>query len=141
MILLDTDHFSALQIPAGARRDRLRARMTASPDQHFAVTAITLEEQLPGLLAEIAATPDAARQVGAYQRLVDLVRFFGAWEIVAFDDAAAVRSAALRKARVRIGTMDLKIASIAVAQDVLLLTANARDFGMVHGLRFANWMD
>lgn len=115
--------------------------MTASPDPHFAVTAISLEEQLRGWLAEIAARPDFARQVGAYRRLVDLVRFFGAWEIVAFDDAAAAKCAALRKARVRIGTMDLKIAAIAIAHDALLLTANARDFAMVKGLRFENWMD
>ena len=141
MILLDTDHFSALQVPAGARRDRLLARMNTSPDGHFAVTAITLEEQLRGWLAEIAASPDAARQVGAYRRLVELVRFFSAWEIVAFDDAAAAQSVTLRKARVRIGTMDLKIASIAVAHDALLLTANTRDFGMVKGLKFENWMD
>jgi 4'-phosphopantetheinyl transferase EntD len=53
MILLDTDHFSALQV-ANSRRDLLRARMAASPDKHFAVTAVTLEEQLRGWLAEIA---------------------------------------------------------------------------------------
>ena len=141
MILLDTDHFSALKYVDSERAERLRARMAASRDRHFAVTAITLEEQMRGWLAEIASTLDAARQVGAYRRLVELVRFFNAWEIVPFDEAAAARSTDLRKARVRIGTMDLKIASIALARGNLLLTANLRDFAQVPGLRCENWLD
>ena len=32
-------------------------------------------------------------------------------------------------------------ASIAVARNALLLTANRRDFELVPGLRFANWLD
>lgn len=121
MIILDTDHFTALKYTGSARSDCLHARMTASPDRDFAVTAITLEEQMRGWLAEIAATPNAERQVGIYRRLVELVRFFAAWEIVAFSDAAAARSVALRKTRIRIGTMDLKIASIAVTKNALLI--------------------
>ena len=62
-------------------------------------------------------------------------------EIVPLDEAAAARSTDLRKARVRIGTMDLKIASIALARGNLLLTANLRDFARVPGLRCENWVD
>ena len=141
MILLDTDHFTALKYEDSASAHLLRTRMADSQDRHFAVTAITLEEQLRGWLAEIAATVDIMRQVGAYRRLVELVRFFGAWEIVPFDAEAAGLCMDLRKSRLRIGTMDLKIAAIARAHDVTLLSRNAVDFAKVQGLSLENWLD
>lgn len=95
-----------------SNHSRLLARMAAARDQDFALTAVTVEEELRGWLAEIASTLDFQRQVGAYRKLVGLVRFFNAWRIVNYDEAAAAQTRALRRARVRIGTMDLKIASI-----------------------------
>lgn len=114
--------------------------MAASRDQEFAVTVITVEEQLRGWLAEIAARLDASRQVGAYKRLAELIRFFSAWRIVDFGEPAAERFAALRKTRLRAGTMDLKIASIALERNALLLTANTKDFVHVPELRIENWL-
>ena len=58
-----------------------------------------------------------------------------------FQESAAGRFDELRRQRVRIGTMDLKIAAIALANDALLLTANWRDFAKVPGLRVENWLD
>jgi tRNA(fMet)-specific endonuclease VapC len=46
-----------------------------------------------------------------------------------------------RNSGIKIGTMDLKMACIAMANNVLFLTANRRDFGQVPGLRFENWLD
>ena len=44
-------------------------------------------------------------------------------------------------AKIRLGTMDLKIAAIALVNDALLLTANRRDFERVPALRVENWLD
>jgi predicted nucleic acid-binding protein len=41
--------------------------------------------------------------------------------------------------RVRIGTMDLKIAAIALANDATLLSRNLPDFAKVPGLRVEDW--
>jgi tRNA(fMet)-specific endonuclease VapC len=46
----------------------------------------------------------------------------------------------LRQQRIRIGTMDLKIASIALVSDALLVTSNLRDFRLVPGLRCEDWL-
>ncbi|MFN0076686.1 MAG: type II toxin-antitoxin system VapC family toxin [Prosthecobacter sp.] len=140
MIILDTDHVSALQAEGGELRDALVQRMRCSSDRNFAVTVITLEEQMKGWMAEINHTLDFARQVGSYRRLAGMFAFFSALNVLHFDEVAAEKTIGLRKAKVRIGTMDLKIASIALSQDVLLLTANARDFAQVPGLRFENWL-
>ena len=42
--------------------------------------------------------------------------------------------------RLRIGTLDLKIAAIARVHDALLLSGNQRDFGRVPGLRVESWI-
>lgn len=70
-----------------------------------------------------------------------LLVFLGHFTILPLDNRSADNFDSLRKQKVRIGSMDLKIAAIALAHDALLLTANTRDFGRVPGLRFANWLD
>ena len=57
-----------------------------------------------------------------------------------FTAEAAMQFNNLRKQRVRIGTQDLKIASIALEHDALLLSANLRDFEQVPGLRVEDWL-
>ncbi|MCX7399572.1 MAG: hypothetical protein NT138_18040 [Planctomycetales bacterium] len=46
-----------------------------------------------------------------------------------------------RSQKNRAGSMDLKIASIAVSCDCVLLTANTRDFAGIAGMRIENWLD
>jgi tRNA(fMet)-specific endonuclease VapC len=140
VILFDTDHFNVLQIGKGSSYQTLAARMHDSPDEHFATTVVTFEEHMRGWLAGIRRTRDVASQVRPYDQLINLVRFFQAWEIVRFDERAAERFRDLRQKRVRIGTMDLKIAAIALEQDATLLSANANDFDDVPGLRVEDWL-
>lgn len=140
MIILDTDHFNILQIGKGAAYVALAARMDASLDQDFSATVITFEEHMRGWLAGIRRARDVADHIRPYDQLINLVRFFQAWEILRFDEDSAARFATLRQQRVRIGTLDLKIASIALAHDATLLSANARDFDQVPGLRVESWL-
>ena len=93
-----------------------------------------------GWLAGIRRARDVVNQIRPYDQLINLVRFFQAWEILRFDERAAERFRELREQRVRIGTLDLKIACIALKQDAMLLSANARDFNQVPGLRVENWL-
>ena len=60
-------------------------------------------------------------------------------QIASFDQAAADCFDDLRRQRVRIGTMDLRIAAIAITRDWTLLTRNAADFAKVPGLLFEDW--
>ena len=56
-----------------------------------------------------------------------------------FDEAAATEFEKLQRLRLRVGTMDLKIATIALAHDATVLTRNSKDFSRVPGLRFEDW--
>lgn len=141
MILLDTDHLSVLQIPSSDRRTRLVSRMTLASDEDFGTAIVCVEEQMRGWLAAIAKEKQVSRHVAPYRELGRLFEFFRAFTIAPFDDRSAKQFADLRSAKIRIGTMDLKIAAIALANNALLLTANRSDFGQVPGLRIENWMD
>ena len=140
MIVLDSDHLSILQHPQSPLYERLTAAMNRSPDLNFATTVVTLEEQMRGWLAAINRTRDVHKQLLYYSRLAGLVDFFSRWQILPFQEPAADLFVALRKSGIRIGTMDLKIAAIALTNDVLLLSANLRDFGQVNQLRVENWL-
>jgi tRNA(fMet)-specific endonuclease VapC len=139
MIILDTDHLSVLRFEDGERFARLMSRLEASTDNFVSVTIVSIEEQMRGWLATINKERLAIRQVRAYRELSELFNFFNCYHIVAFDERAAEQFDQLR--RVRIGTMDRKIAAIANVNNALLLTANRRDFEQIPGLRFENWMD
>jgi len=58
-----------------------------------------------------------------------------------WDSEAATHFTRLRRQGIRIGTMDLKIASITLAHDATLLTRNLSDFSQVPELRVENWLD
>jgi tRNA(fMet)-specific endonuclease VapC len=140
MILLDTDHLSVLKYEEHPQCRALRDRMSASEDPFFATTIVSAEEQMRGWLAKIHAVKDAEKQVAWYDQLAWLIEFLSDWQIIAFDKQAAADFKALVRSRLRIGTLDLKIAAIARVHDALLLSRNLRDFGRVPGLRVENWI-
>jgi tRNA(fMet)-specific endonuclease VapC len=141
MILLDTDHLTVLSYPDGVRHGILTGRMQNTEDETFATSIISAEETLRGWLAFVKQFQDVHKQIPAYERLGKMLSFLGDWDIIPFDQRAADELMRLKNERVRIGTQDMKIASIALVNDALLLTANRRDFERVPGLRFENWLE
>jgi tRNA(fMet)-specific endonuclease VapC len=140
VILLDTDHLTVLRYADDPRCHVLTKKLTVNSDRRVATTVVTLEEQLRGWLAAISRHRDIRRQIPAYNRLAELIEFFQEWEIVGFDEAAAHVFEELRRKRVRIGSQDMKIASIALSRRACLLSANVRDFRLVPELRVENWL-
>jgi tRNA(fMet)-specific endonuclease VapC len=139
LLVLDTDHVSALGFPSEASVELLeRIRVSG---QDATTTIVTVEEQLRGWLAEIHRLADPHRQIPAYERLQRRIDFFAAWTVLPWDTEAAELFVRSRRQGVRIGSMDLKIACIALEHDATLLTRNASDFAQVPGLRLENWLD
>ena len=66
-------------------------------------------------------------------------RSFGKMNVVSFTVEAQDCFASLRKQRLRLATMDLRIASIALVTDSTLLSRNLRDFRQVPGLVVEDW--
>lgn len=139
MIVLDSDHLSEFQKGSTAAARRLRDRLDASAET-VATTIVSTEELMRGWLAAIHHEPDPRDQIRAYRRLHQLFISFARWHVLDWDEAPVDRYEQLRRQKVRIGTMHLKIASIALVHDATLLTGNVRDFQKVPDLRVEDWL-
>jgi tRNA(fMet)-specific endonuclease VapC len=139
MLVLDTDHLTEYQKGTSAEAHRLKARLDGATEP-YATTIISVEEIMRGWMAAIRRIQAPRRQIIAYTKLGLLFRFFATWNVLPWDDAASDVFESLIEAKTRVGTMDLKIASIALANEAALLTRNTGDFEKVAGLRIENWM-
>ena len=72
-----------------------------------------------GWLSAIAKERTLPRQITAYRELTDLFDFFAKLNIISLSAEAADLFSGFRKSGVKIGTMDLNMASIAVANNAL----------------------
>ena len=139
MLVLDTDHITEYQKGTSPKAERLKRRLDESTES-YATTIVSIEEIMRGWMASLRRIQDPRRQVNAYTKLQQLLRFFATWNVLDWDDAAADQFLALRRAKIRIGTMDLKIASICLANNATLLSANLKDFDNVPTLRVEDWL-
>jgi tRNA(fMet)-specific endonuclease VapC len=140
MLVLDTDHLTIVQRKEGEAYASLDVRLEAAASAHaICVTLVSFEEQMRGWLAYIARSRSMERQVEAYRRLHALLDDFHSRQILDFDEIAAKLYQHLLKSRIRIGTMDLKIAAIALSHGAILLSRNLADFAKVPGLQVEDW--
>jgi tRNA(fMet)-specific endonuclease VapC len=138
MLVLDTDHLTEYQKGTAAGLQlKHRLEQTFEP---YATTIITVEEMMRGWMAAIRRIDDPTRQIAAYSKLQRLFQFFSTWKILEWDVPSVNHFLGLRRSGVRIGTMDLKIASIALANNAKLLTRNAKDFDRVPDLDSDDWL-
>jgi tRNA(fMet)-specific endonuclease VapC len=108
------------------------------PDDKVVTTIVTYEEQTRGWRAYAAKSQDLPQQVKAYERLKRPLRNYQQWELLDFDMPAANEFARLRRS-IRVGTLDLKIAAIALSRVAVVVSRNLKDFGKVPNLRVEDW--
>ena len=139
MYLLDSDHLTILWYDSGKSYDALSSRIADHSDDRFAVSIVTIEEQLRGWLAYVAKASAVEGAIKGYSKLREVIQRFGEINVLDFDSAAAGVFVELKSQGVRVGTMDLRIAAIAIANDLTLLTRNTIDFERVPKLSFEDW--
>ena len=125
--ILDTDHITLYR----EEHPVVRTRVAFVPKSQPAVTIVSFEEQVRGWLALIRRAKNEARTIWGYQRLRESLDYFTQVRVLDFDVGAASMFRQLRKQRIRIGTQDLRIAAIALANDCIVVTRNQRDFERV----------
>lgn len=138
-VILDTNHFRELVLET-LPGQRLLERLTVATADAF-TTVLTAQEMTQGWNTEINRRKAGRDQVPAYEQLLHSLKALSNFVILPFDREAAEifhsHSAAVR----RIGTMDLKIAAIALSHEALLLSRNLVHFQQVPRLRVENWLD
>ncbi|BAY74006.1 hypothetical protein NIES25_04140 [Nostoc linckia NIES-25] len=132
--ILDTDHLSLY----GRNHPILVAKLLAAKVQ-LTTTAINVEEQLRGRLAQVAEAKDGVLQSNAYQRLIETVMLLSEFNILQYDEKSQDIYQNFRNQPIRIGTQDLRIASIVLANKGILLTRNLGDFEKIPGLTIQDW--
>ena len=133
--LFDTDHLTLHQY----LHPPLMNRFALHPSDAVGICPINIEETMRGRLAPLGRVLTGFKHIEAYARLVAAEELFRLFPLVPFDDACEIQFEHLRAARLRVGTLDLKIASIALTNGLTVLTRNRIDFGRVPGLAIEDW--
>lgn len=137
--LLDTDHISILQLQSGPEYASLSLRIAQASLSDLVLSVISFHEQVLGAHSYINRARTSSEMSRGYEMLLRLLTDYQASPVLPFDRAAVQVFDLLTTQRVRIGTMDLRIASIALSRGLVLLTRNFRDFGKVPGLMTEDW--
>jgi tRNA(fMet)-specific endonuclease VapC len=138
-VLLDTDLTSFLQQQTEPGYSILQEKLSDYPSEELCTSILSFHEQVKGWMAYINRARSGNRVVLAYSELKRVLDYYCSVRVLPFNSAAEERYSDLRRKRVRIGTMDLRIASIALATGSLLLSRNLRDFRSIPGLRVEDW--
>lgn len=136
--LLDTGHLTIIE-RGGEVYQRLRLRLVQVNANQVGTTIISYEEQMRGWLDKVAKASKIDDQVRTYAKLEQNLLLFAGMKMLSFDLAAATEFQRLRSVYRRLGTMDLKIAAIAMTQGAVVLTRNLSDFGQIRGLQAEDW--
>lgn len=135
---LDTDHVSVIQ-RGGASAAPLQARLHCLAPDDYGTAIITYEEQCRGWLALIGRARTPAERLAAYARLAVSLRYFSRIAVWDYTPDAEANFTRLQSAKLHVGTKDLLIAAVALANNATLLSRNLRDFARVPGLRVEDW--
>ena len=139
MYLLDTDHVVILQTRPRGDFERLVDRMNQHPATDFYVPIVAFHEQMLGWNAYISRAKDSAGVVRGYGRMNGLLEYFGDAQVLQFDASAAQQLGQPHLASLRVGTLDLRIAAIALSHDMTVLTRNTVDFERIPNLKIEDW--
>ena len=138
MKLFDTDCFTDIVRGLGDYTARFEAMARADR----CIPIVVAEEILRGWLAKIRDSHtkgNAERIVWAYGKLHHAIEMIRGVRIVPYTPAAHEHYLRLKSLKIRIGTRDLRIASIALADDATLITRNRRDYELVPSLQLEVW--
>ena len=137
--LLDTDHISFLQRRSSSEFIRLTLRMSQHSLSDFALSIISFHEQVIGAHSFINRAQNNTDLARGYTLLGETLSGFAKAPVLPFDAQAIAIFDEIRSHKVRVATMDLRIAAIAISNNLVLLTRNTGDFSKVPNLIIEDW--
>jgi tRNA(fMet)-specific endonuclease VapC len=136
LFLLDTDILSLLE----QGNPLVQQHVNNHPLSDIALSVISIQEQMQGFLASLTRARNRQQVALAYDMLVS--RLLPVWErfvVLSFSETSILRFEQLRSLRLNVGLMDLRIAAIALENNLTVVTRNQRDFGRVPGVAAVDW--
>ena len=92
-----------------------------------------------GWMSLLASKRSRIGETEVYRRLLQHINFYRQLTVIGYDSGAAEIYSELRELRLRVGAMDLRIASVALHLGAVVVTRNGRDFGRVPNLIIEDW--
>jgi tRNA(fMet)-specific endonuclease VapC len=138
--ILDTDHASLFL----AGNKSIAVQVAAHSDD-VAITVITVQELFNGWMGRLNNPAQINNLAHLYTKLWATTEFFKVITVLNFDRKSEnyyqilqQSSKTLAKKRIE---KDLRIASIALAEDATIVTRNYKDFSQIPNLKIENWAD
>jgi tRNA(fMet)-specific endonuclease VapC len=91
-------------------------------------------------IRQASAPGQTDRLIWAYTGLRSTVQYLAEFHLADWTGATGKQFDEMRRQGVKIGTQDLRIASIALVFDAIVVTRNQRDFAQVPGLKIEDWV-
>jgi tRNA(fMet)-specific endonuclease VapC len=128
--LLDTDVLSLLQ-----RKDaNVTQFISTFPASELAISTITYEEQIAGRFGQIHKSKTTTEQARAYYWLWATANFLKPWTIMEFSEDSIARFESLKSQKLNVGGNDMRIAAIALEENLTVITRNVSDFSRIPNL-------
>jgi tRNA(fMet)-specific endonuclease VapC len=137
--LLDTDHISLLQQPQCREYGAILGHLVRHPPTDVVHCVVSFQEQAMGAHSRIIRAKSAADLLRGYQLMAIVHETYSKRIHLPFEAAALAVFDLLAASKVGVKTMDLRIASIARAHGLTLVTRNTSDFAKVPGLPLEDW--
>jgi len=118
---------------------RVCEHVATHPGKSLATSIITVEEQLSGWYTVLRQSKNDQQLVSAYEGMTYSIQFLSQIQVISLTTGAVGGFNAFRKAKLKIKTMDLRIAYVALESGATLVTRNRVDFEVVPGLEIEDW--
>lgn len=135
LYLFDTDMLTLFS----EGHPRVCERASSHPAESLITSIVTVEEQLSGWYTVLRQAKNDQQLVSAYEGMTYSIQFLSRIQVISLTAGAAARCSAFKKAKLKIKTMDLRIACIALESGATLVTRNRSDFEIVPGLQWEDW--
>jgi tRNA(fMet)-specific endonuclease VapC len=136
LYIFDTDIAGFIQQEYPSVIQRIQS---LSFDDKLATTIITVNEDLSGWQAKCHRARDPLARSWSYQKLQEAFSFYCQKSVLPFDEDAVRIFTQLQSQKIRVGTNDLTIASIALSVEAVLVTRNTVDFQRIPNLHLEDW--
>ncbi len=138
MYLLDTSVVSNF-LDERRYYPQLTAKILSQPPEQIFISIITVEEILQGALASVQKVKRKSSVTYAYQYFEDLFVALHHFQILSYTPEAESIYQLLPAKIKRIGTQDCRIAAIANANKLTIITVNVNDFVSIGIARVEDW--
>jgi tRNA(fMet)-specific endonuclease VapC len=133
--LLDTDTLSLIE---RGHQEVINNLMKHPPHTVF-ISIISVEEQLQGWNTLLRKANTDAKLVRAYDQFTRGFMVLQKLPVLPFSAPALQRFETFRTQKLGVGTMDIRIAAIAIEDDAIVVTSNKRDYDRIPGVQSEDW--